>query len=205
MHITEEIRLFADRHRWQNFESDIDITVPGSVNHLPACPEAVLISGSDQQSQPIGNLKRTISCDSTTQKWRINTTARVRIKLPVVIARTTINRDTKIEPDMLKMQTLTFHRSKDFVTRFQAVTGKRTKRRIRSGQLVSPSYLQQLWMVEKGDEVLIIATKNGMQASMKGVALENGAENEQISVKNSSSSKVIRAIVAGRGKVRTIF
>ena len=204
-HVTEEIRLFAARHHWQDLDTEIDITVPASVNHLPACPDPVIISAGDQQSQPIGTLKRQASCDTPSHKWHLNTTIKVRIKLPVVVAKTTINRDTKIDPGMLKMETLTFYRSKDFVTQFQAVAGKRAKRRIRSGQLVSPSYLQQLWLVEKGDEVLIIATKNGIQASMKGVALENGAENEQISVKNSSSSKVIRAVVAGQGKVKTIF
>ena len=204
-HVAEEIQLFAARHQWRDLKTDIDIAVPAAVNHLPACREPMVISAGDQQSQPVGNLKRQVSCNSPEQKWRLNTTVKVRIKLPVVVANSTINRDTKIAPDMLKMQTLTFQRSKDFVTQFQAVTGKRTKRRIRSGQLVSPSFLQQQWLVEKGDEVLIIANKNGMQASMKGIALENGAKNEQISVKNSSSSKVIRAFVAGQGKVKTIF
>lgn len=203
--VMEEIQAFATRYQWQVLETGIDIAIPASINHLPVCPEPMIISASDQQTQPIGNLKRQVSCDSKEQKWRLNTTVKVRIKLPVVVAKTTINRDTKIDASMLKMQTLSFHRSKDFATQFRAVTGKRTKRRIRSGQLVSPSHLQQRWLVEKGDEVLIVASKNGMQASMKGVAMENGAENEQISIKNTSSSKVIRAMVAGQGKVQTIF
>ncbi|OLQ79118.1 flagella basal body P-ring formation protein FlgA [Photobacterium proteolyticum] len=203
--ITEEIQTFAIRHQWQDLETDIDIAIPASIYHLPVCPEPMIISASDQQALPIGNLKRQVSCDSAEQKWRINTTVKVRIKLPVVVAKTTINRDTKIDASMLKMQTLSLYRNKDFVTQFQAIIGKRTKRRIRSGQLVSPSYLQRRWLIEKGDEVLIVAVKDGMQASMKGIAMENGAESEQISVKNSRSSKIIRATVAGKGKVQTIF
>ncbi|WP_275426420.1 flagellar basal body P-ring formation chaperone FlgA [Vibrio variabilis] len=60
-------------------------------------------------------------------------------------------------------------------------------------------------MVEKGNEVVIIAAKGGFNATTKGVALQTGGEGEQIKVQNSQSKKVIRAVVTGLNQVHTQF
>ncbi|MDX1301101.1 flagellar basal body P-ring formation chaperone FlgA [Photobacterium sp.] len=203
--ITLEIQLYAERHRWQDLSTNLDITIPLTAKYLPLCQVPLIITASDQQSMPVGNLKRQVECNSQDQTWVLNATIRAAIRLPVVVATTTINRKTKITASMLRMQELHLTKAKTFTTQFSDVIGKRVKRRIRSGQLINPAQLQQLWLVEKGDEVVIIASKNGMQASMKGIAQDNGVKGEQIDVRNSSSSKIIRTIVASRGKVETIF
>lgn len=203
--MTRELNSAAARYQWQDYRADIDIHLPASVKHLPACATPIVIAAADQQSQPIGNLKRKVSCQRGPQPWELNTTVRVTLTLPVLVAKSTINRETKIDAAMLSHQTLTLRHDKAFATQPQQVIGRQATRRIRTGQIISPTYLERQWLVEKGEEVLIIASKHGMQASTKGVARENGAEGEQISVQNARSAKVIRAIVSGRGKVRTIF
>ncbi|MEJ2765293.1 flagellar basal body P-ring formation chaperone FlgA [Photobacterium sp. MCCC 1A19761] len=203
--ITRELSVAAERYQWQDYRAAINITLPTSVKHLPACDTPIVIAAADQQSQPIGNLKRKVSCQSGPQTWELNTTVSVALTLPVLVAKSTINRDTKIDATMLSQQTLTFRHDKAFATQPQQVIGRLATRRIRTGQVISPTYLERLWLVEKGEEVLIIASKHGMQATTKGIARENGAQGEQISVQNQRSAKVIRAIVSDRGKVRTIF
>ncbi|PWI33000.1 flagella basal body P-ring formation protein FlgA [Vibrio albus] len=203
--VRQEIATYAALHDWTRYTPQITLRIPSSVEHLPACPQPLRITSRDYNQQPIGNLKRQVSCNAPEQQWQLSIRVTVSITLPVAVAKTTINRETKISSEMLKMESMTFRQPKDFVTRFQSLLGKRAKRRIRSGQIVSPSYLEQNWLIEKGDEVIITASKNGMQASTKGIAMENGARNEQISVKNASSGTIIRATVTERGKVETNF
>lgn len=200
-----EVDAYARQHHWQNVQTDIVITVPAAVQHLPVCPEPLTIAASDLNNQPVGNLKRQVRCDGGAHPWRINTTVKVEVQLPVVVARTALNRGTKLAADMLKMQVMRFNRATDFATQIPNVTGKRTERRIRSGQVIRPASLQQRWLVETGDEVLITARKDGMQASTRGIALEDGGKNEQIEVKNSRSEKVIKVRVTDYGKVETVF
>lgn len=203
--VRQEIATYAALHDWTKFTPRITLRIPSSVEHLPPCPQPLRITSRDYNRQPVGNLKRQVSCNTPEQQWQLNIRVKVSLTLPVAVARTTINRGTKIRHEMLKLMPMTFRQPKDVVTRFQPLLGKRAKRRIRSGQIVSPSYLQQNWLIDKGDEVIITARKNGMQASTKGIAMENGAGNEQISVKNTSSGTIIRARVTGRGKVQTNF
>ena len=85
-------------------------------------------------------------------------------------------------------------------------------RRIRSGQILDPRKLESPPLVIKGNQVVITATKDGFTAtkdgftaSTKGVALEPGTRGEQIDVQNSSSGKVIKAVVTGLNQVQTQF
>lgn len=203
--VTQEIATYATLHDWSGYTTQITVRMPSSVAYLAPCTQPLQITSRDYNQQPIGNLKRQVSCHTPQQQWQFNIRVKVSLTLPVAVAKTTINRGTKIRSEMLKLMPMTFRQPKDFVTRFQPLLGKRARRRIRSGQIVSPAYLQQNWLVEKGDEVIITANKNGMQASTKGIAMENGAGNEQISVKNASSGTIIRARVTDRGKVETNF
>ncbi|KDM92224.1 hypothetical protein EA58_06955 [Photobacterium galatheae] len=203
--IEQEIADYAQRQRWPDYEANIEINVPSAVTHLPACPTSFYISAADQQSLPVGYLRRQVECQTGDQPWKLNITVQVSLRLPVIVATTPIRRDTKLTATMVKTQTLTLSRAEAFATRPEQVLGQRTLRRVRSGQIISPLQLQPLWMVEEGESVMIIASKNGMAASMQGEALQNGVKGEQISVRNISSGKVIQAIVVERGKVETIF
>lgn len=105
----------------------------------------------------------------------------------------------------MKMVSITIRQPKDFATTISSLVNKTAKRRILGGQVVNPSFLEHKWMIEKGDEVVVIASKNGFQASIKGIALEDGDHGSQIRIKNRSSEKIIRAIVMAKGKAKTVF
>ncbi|WP_160296971.1 flagellar basal body P-ring formation chaperone FlgA [Photobacterium halotolerans] len=203
--IAQEIASYAARQQWPDYDTEISISVPASVDHLPACDTELYISAADQQSLPVGYLRRQLECQSGAQPWKLNITAQVSLRLPVIVSATHIRRDTRLTAAMLKSQVLTLTRDEAFATRPEQLIGQRTLRRVRSGQIINPLQLQPLWLVEEGDTVVIVASKNGLEASMKGEALQNGVKGEQVSVRNISSGKVIQAVVVERGKVETIF
>ncbi|PJC86410.1 flagella basal body P-ring formation protein FlgA [Vibrio sp. HA2012] len=204
--VQQEIADYARLHNWKNYTPRITPRVPPSAAYLPPCPpDSLHIAALDYNQEPIGNLKRQLSCNIPGQEWKISIRVKVEIELPVVIAASTISRGTMITADMLKLESITFLQPKDFVTDFSPLLEKTAKRRIRSGQIVSPSNLEQKWLVKEGDDVVIIASKDGIQATTKGIALESGTEKQQINVKNTGSGKIIRATVTARGKVKTMF
>lgn len=201
----QEVSHQANTNNWQDYKLSYDIRVPSSANHLPLCPEPLVISGRDNQTIPVGNLKRAVICESLDVSWRINIAIKSALNLDVVVANTLIQRDEKLTSKALRIEKRTLTRPQDFFSSINQAVGKQAARRIRSGQLINPNSLSAPNMVEKGNQVMIIASKDGFTASTKGVALEDGMKGEQIAVQNSASGKNIKAIVTGLNQVQTQF
>ncbi|HHF2888102.1 TPA: flagellar basal body P-ring formation chaperone FlgA [Vibrio diabolicus] len=204
-HFKQEVAQNAHSNQWGEYQLDFDMWVPGSANHLPECESPLVITGRDNQALPVGNLKRSVSCDDIDSPWRINVTIKSSLTLPVLVATTTVGRNEVVTAKHVKLETRTISRQDDFYTRPGQAIGLETSRRLRAGQVVNPSNLSAPPLIEKGNEVIVIASKNGFSASTKGVALEDGAKGQQIEVENLSSGKVIRAVVTGLNQVHTQF
>ncbi|MFN1648339.1 flagellar basal body P-ring formation chaperone FlgA [Vibrio rotiferianus] len=201
----QEVTRYADNAGWGNYQLNYDLWVPKSVNHLPKCSQPLVISTRDHQSQPVGNLKRSVSCDDLTHNWRINVTIKSSVSLDVVVANNTINRGTLISAIDLKIERRTLSKQDGFFTEITKVSGNEAARRIRSGQLLSQSNVETPALIEKGNEIVLIATKDGFTATTKGIALETGYRGEQIEVQNKTSGKVVHAIVTGLNQAHTQF
>jgi flagella basal body P-ring formation protein FlgA len=60
-------------------------------------------------------------------------------------------------------------------------------------------------MVERGQQVVMIAQQDGIEARTMGEAMKKGRKGEMIKVKNTSSERVVTAIVDGMGVVRMVY
>ncbi|PNH78857.1 flagella basal body P-ring formation protein FlgA [Vibrio diazotrophicus] len=204
-HLDKELALLAKQREWQNFQPQWQVWIPGSVKHLKVCETPLVISGQDNQLLPVGNLKRSVDCYDDNSSWSINVTIKASLSLPVVVVSTPLSRDQKIDASMLKMEMRTLTHQDDFFTKLSDAIGKQATRRMRVGQILEPTLVTAPPIVTKGNEVIIIASKNGVNASTQGVALEDGGLGEQIEVQNSSSHTVIHAVVTGLNQVQTQF
>ncbi|WP_043991729.1 flagellar basal body P-ring formation chaperone FlgA [Vibrio sp. AND4] len=201
----QQVTQVARSNQWGNYQLDYQIWIPSSANHLPTCNVPLAILSRDNRPIPVGHLKRAVSCEDIRSPWRINVTIKSAVTLPVLVATSTIGRNEVISASNLKTETRTISRQNDFFTQMNQVIGLETTRRIRAGQTIAPTNLSSPPLIEKGNEVLIIASKEGFSASTKGVALEQGKKGQQIEVENTRSGKVIRAIVTGVNQVNTQF
>lgn len=201
----QEVATQAKVKRWQNYQLDYQIWLPSSVNHLPQCPQALRINGRDNQVLPIGNLKRAVICESDDTSWRVNITIKAALTLPVVVTQVSMARGEIVSAANLQLISRRLSRQEDFYSAVQDAAGLETTRRIRAGQMVNPHNLSSPPLIEKGNQVLIIASQDGFTATTKGIALEDGKANQQINVRNNSSGKVIKAVVSGRNQVETTF
>ncbi len=200
-----EIKTLADIQDWPPYSLAFDLIIPSSARYLPACPTPVHIEGNDNNKMPIGQLKRSVSCEDIASPWRFSVVIKSEITLPVVTANTHIQRGNKIEANALTLSPRQIKRSEFFYTNTDSLSGFKAKRNIRRGQLITDNHLIAIPLIESGDEVIIVAKKGNFRAVTKGVALEAGAKGEQITVKNLSSNKVVSVIITAQGKVQTLF
>ncbi len=203
--IKAQLARVAEAQQWPDYQLQLDSWIPASAEHLPACPQPLGIVGRDSQRLPIGQLKRLVSCESDTVNWRLNVSVKAAIKLPVLVAARGLNRGERLNAGDIRSETRTLQRAETFFARPDQVAGMEVQRRIRPGQMLQSDWLGKPALIEKGNQVVIIAAKDGFAATTKGVALEQGRRGEQIEVQNLTSHKVIRAVVTGLNQVHTQF
>lgn len=203
--LNTEIAEMAKFRQWPKYHAEYEFWVPGSAKHLPKCQVPLEVSGRDNQSMPVGHLKRLVSCNQNPSAWKINVTVKSAITLPVVVAKSVIRRGETVNINALQLETKTLKHESAVFTRLSQAAGREARRQVRTGQILSPVFIVAPDWVEKGNEVVIIAAQDGFEASTKGIALENGSEGDQIEVQNSRSHKVIRATVTGVNEVHTQF
>ncbi len=85
-----------------------------------------------------------------------------------------------------------------------AVIGMQLKRSLQAGVPIPLAELMRPTQVSRGDPVRLRLQVDTLSLTGQGVALESGAEGEQIRVRNISSQAVIEAVVVGPGVVRVL-
>lgn len=148
----------------------------------------------------------TIAIQCHSQSWQLFVPVTINIFGKIVVADTSIPKKTLIQPHhlALKEQQLNITRYANYDS-IKLVVGMLAKRSIKQGSAITPSRLQPPMLVARGDQVIISAKNNIIAIQMKGEALSSGALGEQISVKNASSNRVIRAQVVERGRVAVLM
>lgn len=148
----------------------------------------------------------TIEAQCASPSWKLYIPITIDIYGPIVVAKTSIPKSTLIRKHHLELkeQQINLTRYANY-NAIDLVQGMRAKRNIRQGAVISPSNLEAPMLVARGDQVIISAESEVIAIQMKGEALNSGALGEQISVKNLSSDRVIRARVTERGKVSVLL
>lgn len=86
-----------------------------------------------------------------------------------------------------------------------AAEGLVTRRNIASGTVLTGDMLNAPLMVRRGDTVILIAERGGITIRQQGTALQDGEAGKQIQVRNTSSNRVVQAVVTGHGEARVMF
>ncbi|WP_278957730.1 flagellar basal body P-ring formation chaperone FlgA [Aquipseudomonas alcaligenes] len=167
---------------------------------LAAC-DSNLTQSLESPAQPVGRVTVRVSCEGSTP-WTVFVPAQVRIFRPVVVVKTALRRDSIIGAgDVALVEQDVSLLNRGYVTEVEQVIGRKLTRATRTDQVLTPAMLQLAEAVRRGDQVVISARSGGINVRMQGEALSGGTLGEQISVRNLTSQRVIRARVAGPGQV----
>jgi flagella basal body P-ring formation protein FlgA len=88
----------------------------------------------------------------------------------------------------------------DAAARERAV-GMQTRRQLRAGQAVKTADLVKPDLVQRDQSVTLTYEAPGLYLTMRGKALDNGAEGDVVTVMNLQSKRTLSGTVTGRGQV----
>lgn len=203
--IASELKSEAKKQGWNGMTFRVANNLPNSLAKLSACPNEPQLRESEAPAS--ATARRRLEADCVGQPgWPVYFTSQPAVFLPAVVASGEIERGQTLEPGQLKLAPLEIGKSaRGYFTRIDEVAGKTARRRIRADQPLSPTLLDGALLVRRGQQVKIVASQDGIQASAVGEALANGKQDEVIRVKNLRSQKVIDAKVLASGEVSSIF
>ena len=112
-----------------------------------------------------------------------------------------LRRGERIRPQDIYIASLSSRQAAGSFPDGQAVIGREVKTAVNAGKPVFARQLMPVWLVEKGDDILIHATIGGILVETQGRALEDGQYGAWIKVKNSRSGKILAARIMSEKKV----
>jgi flagella basal body P-ring formation protein FlgA len=81
------------------------------------------------------------------------------------------------------------------------IIGRKAKFNLARGAVIKTRQLEIVYPVEKGKAVLVVANNSRLSITVNAIALEAGQLGDMIKVKNSTSGRILNAIVTGEKKV----
>ena len=145
-----------------------------------------------------------VRCNSPS--WKIYVPIKAELLTEVIVANKTILKNEVIEQHHLNKEIKPYKGSyQRYMSSMKDIVGKIAKRNIGSGKMIRASQLKTNYLVKKKQQVMIIASNERFQVQMKGIALNHGHKNDIIKVRNSSSNKIVEAVIIKPGKVKVNF
>lgn len=138
-----------------------------------------------------------------TQAWTIHVPASIKTFAKVVVAASGIPMGTQIsardlayaEQDVSLLHRGYFHSADD-------ISGFVAKRPIPAGQVLTPVTVDPAKLVNKGENVAIVAEGSGITIRASGVAMTDGTLGELIQVRNTKSNKVVEGRIIAPGQIK---
>lgn len=119
-----------------------------------------------------------------------------------VVASKTLQRGIPIRPGDLELEAFPSNRVKPgHFSEPQDLFGMEPTQTISRGAMISNSMVRPPTLISKGDLVTVVYSKNGLNVSNEGVALESGGLGSKISVFLNESNKTVSGTIADKGVV----
>ncbi|MCP4690950.1 MAG: flagellar basal body P-ring formation protein FlgA [Desulfobacterales bacterium] len=130
-------------------------------------------------------------------------TAKVEVMTDALVAKRPLAKYQRIEPDHVQLKKVKLSRSsRGVLFDMGMVVGKRAKRRIKQGAVLTTNMIETPPLVNRGDIVEIIIQTKGLRITTLGKAKNKGGLGEKIQVQNLESKKYIHGTVIDEKTVR---
>jgi flagella basal body P-ring formation protein FlgA len=198
------ITPLAKQQGWQKPQVQLQHELPGALPTQP-CSQPLLVTRSGDDPSPLARQRFVLSC-ADASGWKVNASTLATVFVPVVFARVGLERGQGITAGDLQLQPVNIAKAmRGYFNQVEQVVGLSAKRRIREGQQLTPALLTGAVLVKRGQQVVIQANQDGIQAKAVGEALANGQLGDVIRVRNLGSEKVIEAKVIEAGVLSSTF
>lgn len=200
--LSEQAKAFVENNIQVDESANIKVTassIDGRIK-IPPCDEMFEFNASSSSLKQ-SNVSVKITCPSTA--WYLFTNVKVAQTKPIVVAAGTLSPGDLLTKANIKLVDTDINKLRSSSFSFiEDIQGARLKRRVRPGQIISPS---MLCFVCKGDRITISANTSGLSLKAFGIAQQDGNLGDTIRVKNTGSKKVVSATVASTNEVSVMF
>ncbi|WP_296832731.1 flagellar basal body P-ring formation chaperone FlgA [Thiomicrospira sp.] len=177
----------------QIHEAKIDVRSLPSTLTLAQCNVPLELSQRDPH-QIHGRLTVSVNCN--TPSWRVFVSVNIDGKLPAIVSTQGILRQAVINKANVELKLVPLNEiRRGSMQSLDNVVGMRAKRAIPANRVITLQMLDiPYWVMEK-DEVILVTRIGGIEIKTTGIALENGLQQDRVSVKNINSDIVVIGIV----------
>ncbi|KTC97956.1 flagellar basal body P-ring formation chaperone FlgA [Legionella erythra] len=170
---------------------------------LKRCADEKLEVFNPYKTALTGSTTMGIRCQEIDNHWTLYIPARITIEKPVVVAKRNLLRGTVISEQDVQLAPMDIAQLKQgYFSDLTEVTGQVATYTIYQGNPIQPRSLGNQILIHKGEQVSIQALSESFKITMVGVALNDGALNDVIRVKNITSKKTVEGRVSGRSEVK---
>jgi flagella basal body P-ring formation protein FlgA len=167
----------------------------------PPCAQSVAIEALDTRSPQ--RMRFLARCNDT-PGWRYEYIVRARVTAMVAIAAAPVAPNEALTDAQVTIERRDISNIADPVSSPQEAVGQMSRRMLRPGDILRSGQLSSPVLVKRGDAVLMIARREGIEVSTAGEAMDAGARGAVVRVRNAGSGQVVRMRVAGPGTVEPI-
>lgn len=155
-----------------------------------------------QYAEQIGRTTVEVKCNSA-KPWKILVTVYIKKYLNIISAKHSLPAGSLVQASDLKTSRHEISLIRGgYFTDVAQVTNMVVRRSIKSGKILSPGMLKPKRLVNRGDEVMILAETGNLSIRVKGKALMDGFFGQRIKVKNVNSRRIFQATVISNGLVK---
>jgi flagella basal body P-ring formation protein FlgA len=167
----------------------------------PPCVQNVVVEALDTRSPQ--RMRFLARCNDT-PGWRYEYIVRARVTAMVAIAAAPVAPNEALTDAQVTIERRDISNIADPVSSPEEAVGQMSRRMLRPGDILRSAQLSSPVLVKRGDAVLMIARREGIEVSTAGEALDAGARGAVVRVRNAGSGQVVRMRVAGPGTVEPV-
>ncbi len=189
----------AARAGWLAPEIQLNAAQAGDRRALQPCPGGWQLQALDLRSA--NRLRIAARCPGQAGKEFL---LRARLSAEVLVARRALPAGQALTAADLARERRDLAALPDAIGLEAQAIGQAPRSSLRAGQVLRQRLLVPALVVQRGEQVAIVAGSGGIQVQAGGEALEAGAVGAVIKVRNSASGRVIAARVVEAGRVEPV-
>ena len=185
----------------QNQQAKIKIGTLDSRLKLKQCPKP-LQAFQPNGSRDLGKTTIGVKCIGT-NAWSLHVPVTISVFKNVLVASRQLQKGTVLTESDIELKKIDLAKLHyGFFEELKYGAGKKLKRRILAGAVLTPAMLKDPQLIRRGQQITIMAQSGLMIVRMQGKALANGAAGERIKVMNVKSRKKLEGVITSSGEVK---
>lgn len=178
-----------------------EVTIVKTTRALEACRQTITVEPIDTR---LPNRMRFVAVCAGSDGWRYEFVVHATVSAMVVVAKVPLTMGQALTLDELILERRDVSAIADSMADVQAVVGLSSRRTLRTGELLRQSQLVAPTLIKRGEIVRIVARRAQIEVSVTGEAMDAGAQDAIVRVRNAASRNVIRARVVKAGTVEPV-